>query len=320
MKGSAFRVLSVGAFALLVAASSFADPIPLLAGRPLQPLRKTAVGIVEEDLSIDVTINRLNVKAIFHLKNYGENSAFPVGFPCDPDFPDMAGMSCRSPLKVAVRGKAISTKLEPVTGYGRCWVWDMSLEKGEDVALEIGYSSEIVNERYSVPLAGIWFVYYPLRTGSNWAGSIGRLAISVSIPVDTIVQIGPAGYSRSPGLIEWHLSDYEPQEDLFVVLDPYQTSGYIDKILPIKGGAETDRRRRDAFGESFLAATPQIRQSYESMTRIFERFLFPPIQGIERVVRESCEIMRLPPQTRDPSAGGSHAQRWGCSRQGLCSL
>lgn len=301
MKDSAFRILSVGVFALLVTASSFADPIPLLAGRPLQPLKKTTVGIVEEDLSIELTTNKLNVKAILHLKNYEESSAFPVGFPCDPDLPDMTGMSCRSPLHVAVRGKAIGTKLEAVAGYGRCWVWDMRLEKGEDVVLEIDYSSEIVNDRYSdsVPLAGVWFVYYPLRTGANWAGSIGRLTISVSIPVETIVQISPAGYTRTYGLIEWTLSDYEPMDDIFVVLDPYQTSRYISEILPKKGGAEADRRQRDAFGESFLAAMPEIYGSYESMASIFKRLVFPPPQGIERVVWESYEVMRLRPQKHE---------------------
>jgi hypothetical protein len=191
-------------------------------------------------------------------------------------------------------GVTVGTKIESVSGYGRCWVWDMRLEKDEDVRLEIGYSSEIVNERYGVPFEGIWFVYYPLRTGSNWAGSIGRLAISVSMPVETIMQIGPPGYTRTSGLIEWHLSDYEPREDLFAVLEPYRTSQYISQVLPKEAGAKIDTDRRAAFAESFLTDMPRYRSGYQSMSGILRQFTFPPAQGIERVVRESHEIMRLP--------------------------
>jgi hypothetical protein len=291
-----FRAALIGALLVPLIHKSYADPIPLFAGKSLQALQKTNVKILEEQLSIDLSLDRMKVRAVFKFKNPGERTSFPVGFPCEPAMADMAGMSCQFPLKVQAQGKTIVPEIKSVADYGRCWVWDMRLDKDETVRLELEYSAAIVNERYSVPFAGIWFIYYPLRTGANWAGPIESLRISVSIPVETIVQIGPSGYVRSPGLVEWTLADYKPQEDLLIVLDPVQTSRYIDRGLHKKRATDSDKKRLLDFAESFLKEAPQFVPAYESMSKIFPRFVFPPAQGIERTVRESYEIMRLAAQ------------------------
>lgn len=274
------------------ALTSYSDPIPLLAGKPLQALTKTDVRIAHEELSVILTLDEMKVRAVLELKNPGERTSFPVGFPCESPLADMAGMNCGFPLKIKVRGKSIPAVTKHVAEYGQCWVWDMAFEKSELVRLEIEYSAPVVNERYGIPLAGIWFVHYPLRTGSNWAGPIEHLKISVSIPVETIVHAGPAGYIRKAGLLEWDLVDYEPRQDLFIVLDPHQTSRYIDAGLAKKGAPDTDRERTLEFAESFLKGMPQYALQYESMRGIFQDFRFPPADGIGRVVRESYDIMR----------------------------
>ena len=99
----------------------------------------------------------------------------------------------------------------------------MQLSKDEQVRLKLEYSAPIINERYGHKFlfSGIWFIYYPLHTGANWAGPIEGLNISVAIPVETIVQIGPPGHVRKPGLIEWHLSNYEPERRSFHCYGPY---------------------------------------------------------------------------------------------------
>jgi len=272
--------------------TSYADPIPLLAGRSLQALKKTDVRIVEEELLVILTLDEMKVRVAIDLKNRGDRTSFPVGFPCESATPDMAGMTCGFPLQIRAKGESLHAVIRPVAEYGRCWVWDMTFEKNEQVLLEIEYSTPIVNERYEVPLAGIWFVHYPLRTGSNWAGPIERLKISVSTPVETIVQIGPPGYVRKPGLLKWELADHEPREDLFIVMDPYQTSRYIDARLAKKDRANPDRGRSLEFAESFLKGMPRYAVQYEMMLGIFRGFHFPPTAGIGRVVRESYEIMR----------------------------
>jgi hypothetical protein len=292
MKRSFCSVLLFCSLFFLLVARSSADPIPLSAGRPLQALQKTQVQIVQEDLSIQLTLDRMSVRAVFQFKNPDGKTSFPVGFPCEPALADMTGMSCEHPLIVMVQGKALKTEIKSVKDYGRCWVWDMRLDKEAQARLELEYSAPIVNDRYQVPFAGVWFIYYPLRTGANWAGPIERLNIAVTMPVETIIRIGPPGYSRKAGRVEWHLSEWKPQEDLFIVLDPEHTSRYLAEILSNKNGADDNGKRLMHFAASFLADSSGHLRYYANMDTLFRGFNFPSIEGVKPTVKESFEIMR----------------------------
>jgi hypothetical protein len=300
MKKAAFKMCFFCTLLSTVLSTSYADPIPLLTGKPLQALKKTDVKIVEEELNITLTLDQMKVRAVFLFKNPGGQTSFQVGFPCEPVMASMAGMNCQSPLKVTIRGKEVIAKIKAVTEYGRCWVWDMQLSKEEQVRLELEYSAPIVNERYEHEpvFSGIWFIYYPLHTGANWGGPIEGLNISVTIPVETIVQIGPPGHVRKPGLIEWHLSNYEPKDDLFIVMAPQQTSRYIGEFPSANRRTDLDRKRLLDFAGEFLEGIPEYANQYESMVEIFPRFNFPPALGIAQVVRKSYEILRAMAQER----------------------
>jgi len=294
-------IVAVMAFvtALSASATAWADPLPLVAGNQLQALKKTTVRMLKEDLSIELTENTLKVRATFLFKNNGPSISLPVGFPCgQPDY-EIAGMNCKSDLHVSLRGRRKVPPLKTVAKYGTCWVWDMEFGAQEEVRLDIDYSAPIVNDRYSIPLGGIYFVYYPLRTGANWDGAIGELAIHVRTPAETIVQITPKGFTRAPGLIEWRMKDAEPVQDLFVVFDPPSTGAYLWHMSERR--TAPDQSAPDAWLEKFareflqgldrrLGALYQLWELAKDAPN-YTRFMLPGTEGSVAVIESSARVM-----------------------------
>lgn len=299
MRKPATQVIALTWLLLLAPLASFADPLPLVAGTQLQALSKTTVKMLKEDLLIELTGNMLKVRATFLFKNNGPRTSLPVGFPCEPTDDEVAGMNCKSALKVAVKDRRTIPPLKTVENYGTCWVWNMEFQADEEVRLDLDYSAPIVNDRYSIPLGGIYFVYYPLRTGANWDGPIGELAIHVRMPVETIVQITPKGYTRTPGLIEWCLKDVEPAEDLFIILDPLSTETYL--LHMSKKPADPDKPTREVWLATFareflqglnlrLGMFQQLRELAKVAPK-YRRFKLPGMEGSEAVIEKSALIM-----------------------------
>lgn len=275
----------------------FGDPMPLSAGAALQPMTNTNVAIVKEDLSIELSYERIAVHASFTLQNQGKATSFPVGFPCEPHNAEVAGMTCRDPLRITVKGRSVLADRKVVKALGECWVWAMHFEDYAQIPMEIDYSAKIVNERYQIPLGGIFLTYYRLKTGKNWAGPIGKLTVQVKTPVETIIQVAPSGYNRRPGIIEWQFRNWEPDEDLMVVFNPMFTSRYIYRGLKSKASGDTgkhsiDRENLLKLAESFQKGMAQHKEHLTFQQQML-KWLHPiPSQGFQDVVRSSCEMMR----------------------------
>jgi hypothetical protein len=81
--------------------------------------------------------------------------------------------------------------------------------------------------------------YYVLRTGARWAGPIGELEMTVTLPFDALAWISPAGYTRAPGRITWRLKDHEPVDDLVLIghlptmHEQVQAGGDKEKMLAL---------------------------------------------------------------------------------------
>jgi hypothetical protein len=153
-----------------------------------------------------------------------------VGFPCDASEEAGAyGLPCATRPVVLAGGKKLAVRQERgpretrewVFGKratkGRHWVWSMPFRAGERVELRVEYAAPLVNPNYDVPVMGMGLFYYVLRTGARWAGPIGELEMTVTLPFDNLVWISPPGYTREPGRITWKLKDHEPVDDLVVI-------------------------------------------------------------------------------------------------------
>ena len=94
-----FVVLAFCLAALPVA--SHADPVPMSAGHLPMPREGTQVGILRENLSIDVRFDAMAVVAKLVLENRGAATTVPVGFPCYTQLDeDVVGLRCETELRV----------------------------------------------------------------------------------------------------------------------------------------------------------------------------------------------------------------------------
>jgi len=125
------------------------------------------------------------------------------------------------------------------------------------------------------------------------------LTIHVLTPAETIVQIAPKGYERTPGLIEWRLKDVEPAEDLCVVFDPTTTETYLQHMS--KRGAGPVQYSLDPWLASFaLGFSRELDQRMGMLYQLgqlakvapnYRRFRIPGMEGSETVIEKSSLIM-----------------------------
>lgn len=85
--------------------------------------------------------------------------------------------------------------------------------------------TEVVTE-YTVPLHPVgnrgfedMLFTFDLTAGAHWRGSIEDARITVyfnGIDIDRILALEPEGFSRDNNRITWHISDFEPSEDIVI--------------------------------------------------------------------------------------------------------
>jgi hypothetical protein len=180
----------------------------------------TTVALAREALTIDVRPTAATVRADMTLENRGPAAQLDVGFPCDVGLePGVAGLECKTPLRVEIDGKKVKPRLKKTQG-GRHWMWPMRFAADSRVSLVVSYRTRLVNDRYDTPFYGMGILHYRLATGASWAGPIGELTMRVDMPTDALVHIAPGGYIREHGRVEWKLTDHEPKEDLAITVHP----------------------------------------------------------------------------------------------------
>ena len=255
-----FVVLAFCLAALPVA--SHADPVPMSAGHLPMPREGTQVGILRENLSIDVRFDAMAVVAKLVLENRGAATTLPVGFPCYTHLDeDVVGLRCETELRVEVKGEPLKPEKQPTSEDEHHWLWSIDFAPEERIEVVVRYTEPMVNERYSLPIKGMGALTYRLSTGAAWDGPIGTLDMRISLPVETITFIAPAGYEREAGFITWKLRDFEPTGDLVVTLAPYETTTYVEAF-----GAKTYEiyQRNKEAGAYDGARISQLAQRFEA--------------------------------------------------------
>ena len=266
-----------------------ADPHPMNAGAHVGPRAETKVAIARETLTIAVGWKVGDVRAELELTNPGEATTLLVGFPCEKKAPDgVATLTCDTKLDVLVAGK----RVKPRRSRNEL-TWTMTFPAGATVPLVVAYKSKFVNERYEVPLDGASHVLYRLKTGAEWAGPIGKLDIKVTVPGDAIADITPAGYTRQPGVIEWHLTDYEPAEDLVLYFPPRVFPMWIS--LMEKRAKLADKTKLDRELDEILKEMTDDADQYLEFAQLLERLFkipAPPRQRLVDTLARSRELMQ----------------------------
>jgi hypothetical protein len=298
------RLLSRCAAVLLAASASpaQADPFPMSAGTALRPLKEPPVAIAKEDLAIQVTLEEMRVAAQLDLHNRSDKPAqFDVGFPCNPQRQEgIVGLSCAIKPAIKVGGKPVRTTLQKAPGTSQ-WVWAMRFRPDEQVHLEVSYAVPIKNSRYQTPFFGANAFYYQLTTGARWAGPIGALNIEVTLPVETIVQISPKGYTRTAGKISWSLKDHLPAEDVIIRVDPLDTMRFLDLHHARSSSALHSARQArtfDARGLHVLAE--KWRSSVDKLAERYKKYLSfsdapeataAPPEEVRRCILDSARLI-----------------------------
>jgi hypothetical protein len=275
-----------------------ADPHPMAAGQQLTPAAAADpldVAIAREKLTMKVLLDRVDVRAELVMQNRADVArVLDVGFPCDAGRrePSTSRLDCKTRVAIKIAGKKVGINLRRQRGKSEGdWTFAMRFAPKEEVLLVVEYSSKLVNDRYGVPFFGMSSITYRLTTGAQWAGPIGVLDMIAEIPVDTVTDIGPPGYTRAARRITWHLENHTPTEDVAITFAPYYNGAWYGNVTSKpKGGVETkgagdllDRFARDAGKDAV------------EFSKITERlFKLPPLspERVARTVEESASLMR----------------------------
>ena len=290
-----------------LAASAFADPMPMSAGDQPAPSSSTEIALAREELTIDLSRTEATVKAVLHLENRGPAARLTVGFPCDSgEDRGLLGLDCRTKIKVRVAGKSVAAK--KTKGH---WVWPMKFTAGQKVDLEVSYASKLRNDRYESPFMGMGTLYYRLATGARWAGPIGELDMRVNLPTDAIAHIAPAGYTREPGAVVWKLRDVEPDGDLALLFHPIYL-GRAASALPAKNRDEMLAlvAKGDFKRDELVAAAKEQRANVDEIVR-FATFFQQVARGklglpapteaeVRATIEESAKLMEAAASTSSP--------------------
>lgn len=206
---------------------------------PRPPIRTIEVKdpenyLVMKSETVDVTIDGhvARVTATFHFEgpdHYRETLAMRLGFP---------EMKADRPLKnfqvqqrIYVRNHPSSkwtsiSNFEPQpagTGPSKSlaasWkTWPVVLQGHEgaptleDVEVRVTYDQELT------PVSGKWRYTYVLRSGAPWKNPIGKAEIKVAVKKGALVSASPAGATTGATGLGWILQNFEPTQDVVVVV------------------------------------------------------------------------------------------------------
>lgn len=184
------------------------------------------------------------VDAEFLMRNLGpEQENFDVWFPLASSvrYPDLLVWQPENivaDFKVWINGEVVEYQRVNAPDVGNpqtesAWArFPMIFPSGEDVVVRVSYTIFPSGRR---PFGGFEFI---LQTGAGWKGTIGKAAITVTLPdpVTAVnvslsgksieglpIQPQPAGYEINRNTITWELLDFEPtaKDNIYVdVLEP----------------------------------------------------------------------------------------------------
>ncbi|MDI6827529.1 MAG: DUF4424 family protein [Armatimonadota bacterium] len=185
-----------------------------------------SICMVSENVSAKIGWDTANVCCQFVFKNEGKTTSVKMGFPeeASGDVSPIKRPAFKS-FRSWVDGKPVNTRFIPSRGSEsddlEYTAWHV-----KDVAFAAGQTRLVVN-KYEAPLGmdsmGGKIFRYILKTGKNWKGNINyaKIAVDVSEPLGFYsIVASPEGYVQRAGKVIWVFNNFEPNEDVFIRLEP----------------------------------------------------------------------------------------------------
>jgi len=229
-------------------------PIYFSAG-VLVPTTSNDIRMTREVLTIDYTTataktsnpqdNLIGVHARFWFTNEGQAVTQKMGFPLARE--QLSGFGYfDSGFAVKADGLTVTTTpfddQKPTGGtaltYSMWHTFDIPFAAGQ---------TRLVDVAYKIYPRGGYFLYV-LQTGRLWKGPIGDLTIDVNfgrVPTfPDLLSVRPADYRIVGNHIVWHLSNYEPEQDIEIEsMDP----AFWKTVRPLKDAAEGSGAEADWY-------------------------------------------------------------------------
>ncbi|MCJ7821780.1 MAG: DUF4424 domain-containing protein [Armatimonadetes bacterium] len=175
-------------------------------GRTLRPVDSTSIRMVRERVVIALSPNRARVAATFIFRNEGPECEQIIAFPAD------AARDFRAWVDGAqVEGGTQSPSFE------RLYSWTASFPANGEREGRVAYQARRDASREG-SLVDTHFTYI-LTTGRRWKGPIGSAEIVLNlrdIQHHQILDLHPAGHTRTPSGYRWLLRNVEPDQDVRV--------------------------------------------------------------------------------------------------------
>ncbi len=264
--GFAMLSLTAGILGNTVLADIAPDPLSGGKNLAIKGDAKTNVAMVDEIVKLKVARDTCHVDVVFTMKNTGQGSeTMQVGFP--HNYPDelkdfKAAVDDRSVTVKAARESQSDNSGDFPRSRTILWkTWETTFPPDRPVKIAVSYSTKlkdrftwtVSNEPIAHRLSELVpqddrpnlmkqlatrNVEYILRTGSHWAGPIGRCRIEVTfqgMTTDNLTLESPR-FERSLATITqdkivWDLKDYEPKQDVYFTITPEITRAATLKLL-----------------------------------------------------------------------------------------
>jgi len=234
-----------------------AGPVHLF-GVNITPYEENNIRLEKENLSIDFkSSDDVYVDAKFVFVNEGDKISLKMGFPFGISR-DKGNVIFPKDINVKIDGKSVETSyITTETSIYDPWVYfDTSFNKGETKTVEVSYRA--------VPLGG--YFSYVLNTGALWKGPIGTLYIDIKFPITPaypyLLNLKPQGYTIQGNEAIYHLTNFEPKEDIEIEFIP---EDFFNKIKPLKDKAEKTHSAGDWFNYALSLLPQNPFMPYESL-------------------------------------------------------
>ncbi len=212
--------LGISGLCLLLGALAWSNDTAVWGvGGVIEPMKShPSVELRSHRVMVTLTPSYADVECTFVLHNTGQATSVLIGFPESGGGVDVDPTRGFERFRSYVDGKRVKVRVinaeKERDSYWRWYVKRVSFRAGQ---------TRVVRNTYRMSLGlfgtGERFFEYVLTTGASWKGAIGRSEIVVRlVGLDEAIwwQIKPTGYRRERNRIVWRLSNYEPEENLYI--------------------------------------------------------------------------------------------------------
>lgn len=180
-------------------------------GRTLRPVDSDSIRMVRERVVIDLSPNRARVTATFIFRNEGPECEQIIAFPAGE-----RGLVTTRDFRAWVDGAQVEVGTQSPS-FEHLYYWTASFPANGEREVRVAYQTRR-DTSIGGSLADTHFTYI-LTTGRRWKGPIGSAEIVLNlrdIQHHQILDLQPAGHTRTPSGYRWLRRDVEPEQDVRV--------------------------------------------------------------------------------------------------------